>query len=691
MKKRSLIAWVAVIMVCIIAALVWWFWSLGSLPADNASKLQLVIEKGNVFVTKDGMPEEQVNSGMEIEKGDRIRTAENSIASLMSYSKASIRLDAQTTMTITNAQDNQDAGFVMNFKLESGRAWSRVLHLLDLRDDFSGQSNQVIATVRGTAFGLVANGQTTDVVVDQAGVGIVNGQSDSKEDYLVGGEWAEFNSSGKLTGRGDVASGTWRDQDWLKENQDADKNYSSSSEAAFAEGLHSKNGSPPDSWSYGLSLWSENLHLAFAGKNAPKLWAKYFGRRIGYVHDLIDRGKSGFAFQMLSDIDKELNSKLNDTKSKDYRVAVRPILGDAMLAFSSVEPTSNAFRLKLGVEDMYAGVWNDDAASFYARSLSVDARLDEAERFDCQPNVEDLIKEAVNAVEQGLAREKGDLEKMSAITAKDKATLNAKVQVQTLRLDFFKRHLAMCASISIPALGETGSTTSTTQMATSTDTAISPSKATSTVPVTPPVVATSTQNVNQTPPAAQSLGLVRIQLMAQPSPANVGDRVKLFVNGYKVDGSFVDVTDRANFGLVGNLGTISGSTYVASAAGSVTINATVVDSGQTLIAGTPLSINQGVILSSISISPASGSINIGGSLPLTVVANYSNGFSKDVSSSVAWSVSNALARMAGASLVAGATPGAVTVTASYSDLGVTKTTAGNYQIIQTAAVTTFLQ
>lgn len=692
MKKRSPVVLLVVIIICLAATLMWWFWSMGRLPADSPSKLHLAIVKGSVFVTKEGAPEEQAKSGMEVYSGDRIRTGESSAASVMSYGKADIRLDSQTSMVITEAQDGIDSSFVMNWKLESGRIWSRILHLLDLRDDFKGQSNQVIATVRGTAFGMVANGQTVDLIADQAGISVMDGQNNGNKNYLVGGEWVQFDSNNRLIGRGDVSSSTWRDNAWIKENREADNKYAASAELSFIESLNAKNGVPPDHWSYSLSLWSEDAHLVFAGKNKEKLWARYFGRRIGYVHDLIGRGKSGLAFQMLSEIDKELNSKLTDTKSKENRQAIRPVLGKAMLALSSIDPGNNLFRLKLGVEDMYARAWDDDeAASFYARSLSVDARLDEAERFDCQPNVEDLVKEAVNAVTQGLARENNDFDQIaSSLTVADRTELSAKLQIQTLRLDFFKRHLEMCTKTAQTSADGVETATSTSQ-ATTTGDVVRPTQTTSTTPTKPPVIATTTQSPQQTQPVVQTLGLTRIELFAQPSPANVGDRVKLFVNGYKADGSMVDVTSRATFKLVGSLGSLSGATYIASTAGSVTIQATAVDSGKTFTSSVSLVINQGVTLTSISLSPASGSINTNGSLPLSVVANYSNGFSKEISSSVQWSVSNSLARMAGTSLVAGNTAGTVTVTASYSDLGTTKTTVGNYQIIQSPTGATFLQ
>jgi hypothetical protein len=154
----------------------------------------------------------------------------------------------------------------------------------------------------------------------------------------------------------------------------------------------------------------------------------------------------------------------------------------------------------------------------------------------------------------------------------------------------------------------------------------------------------------------------------------------LTVRGYGQDGSGSDVTPFATFQVIGGLGGISGNIYQSNKPGSVTIMATVVDNGQRLTASVPLTINQAVSLSSISISPSGGSLYYGESRNLSVTAHYTNGFSQDVTSSAKWSLSNALVRIAGSTVTAGEQPGTVTVTASYAEGGSAQTASVDFQV-----------
>ncbi len=74
----------------------------------------------------------------------------------------------------------------------------------------------------------------------------------------------------------------------------------------------------------------------------------------------------------------------------------------------------------------------------------------------------------------------------------------------------------------------------------------------------------------------------------------------------------------------------------------------------------------GQSLSSISITPTSPTVVIGGTTQLTATANYSNGSTTNVSSSVSWSSSDPkMVNVSSKGLAAGLATGTVTVTASY--------------------------
>lgn len=702
MKKRSAIILAILAGLLLLALVIWWFWSLGNVSAQVPPKLQLSVEKGIVLVTKaGGQNEEQAKDGMELKPGDRVRTDQGSMASVMAFGRAEVRLDEKTTVVISDS-NLSGTTFAMRWKLDAGRVWSRVLRLLDLDSIFEGQSSQVIATVRGTAFAMANDNQKVSLMVEHAGVREATADPSPtlrmKPEFLVGGQWMALKLTGEVTSRGETATSTLSDDirqrinleedTWRSSNLSADQTFVDQAKGDLIMSLGAAHGVPPDSGLYAVALWSENFHLWLAGKKAPALRSNYLGRKLEYVYDLILRGKSGLAYQILSQTDKDVEGVLSGAQSDEYRANLKNVVGRALLAVTEIDPNDNLFRYKLDLEDMYARLWdNDPAQTFYARSLSVDARLDEAERFTCQSENQNQIKEAINAVEQGMARQKSDFDNIkSSIKEDQRLILTEKMQIQTLRLDYLNKRLQACPQPGQETQVPGASATSTAQT-TTTQPTNPPNQQATTTPSSPtnppPTNRTPTTTKPTTNPTANpaSLGLVKIELYAQPSPANVGDKVSLYVKGFKADGSPLDVSKLATFQIIGGLGSIIGTTYQASSAGSVTIAATVSDAGQQFTTRTPLTINQAVTLSRLTISPTSGTIGLGQSRSLSITAYYSSGFSKDVTSGATWSVSNTLGSMSGNTFVAGRTVGSVDVTAQYTEGGKTLDSLINFQIV----------
>jgi hypothetical protein len=687
MLKGKQLIWIILVLLGLVAVLAIWFWSLGSPVGYAPPKLQLAIEKGSVLISKDGNQiEEKAASGQELKAGDRLRTTEGSVASIMVYGRADVRLAENTVLVVSEASGGEGDSYVLRWKVESGRVWSRVLRLLDMDSEFQGQSSQVVATVRGTAFALTGDASGSRLLVDHGGV-LAKDRKDGKPSLAVTGQWLDFDSQGGIKDRGDVASSTWKNDGWVGYNQESDQRFSQAAADGMADSLGAKGGAQPDDRLYGLAVWSERLHLGLAGKNKVSLQAGYWGRHLGQVQGLVKRGKSGLAFQLLSQLENEMQKALEGKEADAYRTALRPIVGRALLALSQTGPESSAYRLKIRVEDLHARLWeNDPVRAYYARALSVDARLDEAELYDCTTKDTDKVKEAVNAVEQGLAREQADWEKINGqVPDKYKSLLEEKFDVQKMRLEVLKKRLENCSrpvpETMVPPLDSASSTQALPDSQATTTT--------TTVPITPPTKPPTTPTTNPpsiptVPPVdtttLNKLGLTRIELFANPNPANVGDSVTLYVKGYKADGSTLDVTRYATFQVNGDLGTLSGAKYQTSKAGSVTLVATVVDSSQTFTARASLMINQTVALSRLDIRPAGGTLYSGQSTNLTATAVYSNGFTKLVTGDAKWSLSNALASMGGSTITAGKQPGTVTVTASYTDTGVTKTQSVDFTI-----------
>ena len=109
-------------------------------------------------------------------------------------------------------------------------------------------------------------------------------------------------------------------------------------------------------------------------------------------------------------------------------------------------------------------------------------------------------------------------------------------------------------------------------------------------------------------------------------------------------------------------------TFTPTATGTRTGVVTITDSG----AKSPQKINltgtgqSGSTLTSITLSPGSGLVSVGGSLQLTATGNYSDGSTQNLTNTATWTTTNANAATVNAGLVSGIGSGAAQITATYT-------------------------
>lgn len=667
-----------------------WFWSLSALNRVEDPNVFLVVEKGTVFITsKDSGLEQRANSGLQLKEGDTLRTGQDSSASILVFGRADMRLDENTTLVIEQA-DWQGVSLNYKWRLTDGRVWSRVLRLLDLESSYQGQTDSVVATVRGTAYALLDKDNQSELLVDHGSVLIDSGSGNFGSDLKIDGDWVLFQPNGRILESGEVASSTWRDNAWRDLNKGYDTNFVESATRALLLTAGVQSGHKPDQWLYGLSVWSEKLRIWLTGKKAVALQARYAGRRVAYAHDLIVRGKSGLAFHVLSETEKEIIGGMEGERGAEYAEQIRPVVGGLLLAVSEVQPNDLLYRYKIRLEDLYMKVWEGEPAQlFYARALAIDTRLDEASAMSCGDQSLQALRETINAVMQGLAREENDFVALrTTLNPQYQNLLDEKIKSHGLRLDRLRRKLDECQKLSLPikeegdglpAATSTESGMDGLERATSTQrNGLDGSFVNGLRDETPPV----SEDNSRPPVVVQELDLEKISLSVQPSPVKVGESVSLKVTGYKRDGSSLDVTDLADFKLMGNLGSLSGTVYSSNAPGSVTIEAVINDGLNMLSSRVSVTVIQTVELSRISITPAGGDLAAGQSRTLSVTAYYSNGFSSNVTAATRWSLSNDFVSLAGSTITAGLDKtGVVTVTAEYSENGITKNSAVDFHVI----------
>ncbi len=682
MKKRFPWIWVILVLIIVIGLCIWWFWSLGSIHPVEVGTWNLQIKSGQATVTRDGKDQPGTNN-MEIKEGDSIKTGSDAQAILEADGRAQIVIDKNSTFQVEGLNKGSILDFGLRSKLQSGRIWPRLLKLMDLDSAFVTRTDQVVSTVRGTSYSFETDGSITKLWMEHGGV--ISKPKTGKSISNVAGQWATFDAVRSESGQS--ASSTWMDRAWLDANQPQDIQFITDADTLLTKALIAGGKSAPDAWNYGMAQWSENLHLSFAGSKAPALYGQYSARRLGYIKDLIERGKSGLAFYHLNNFENDLNQKLEDPDSKAYRPGLQQALAMLMLSQSDVQPGTLMFRLKLKAEDLYAKTWeNDPTAYLYAKLLSVDSRLDEVESLLCKPESKAAYDEAFNAVDQGLKRNAEDWSKLASKEGRS-LVIKEKMDMQTARFEQAKKLAAQCVAPPAPAnpLDNT-SPTSTSDVLTPTSTTLNAEPSTQNPkPSTQNPPATNPPPTNPPPTQVTDLALVRIELYAQPNPANVGDAVKMYVKGFKADGSVVDATAYAKFSQIGALGTFRGPSFTASQAGSSPLLANVLSGTQTLTARANLQINAGPgAISRLEVTVASGDLSVilGQTRTVKATVYYTNGFSSDVSRSVIWSMSNGLGSIAGTTFTANTKQtGSITAFATYTENGVTKEGQITFNII----------
>ena len=654
--------WAVVLVILLFAAGgIFWFWSLGSLPAQAVPSIHL-------HVTHDGVDVKSAGSdawtrgmdGQELHEGDAVRTGVAGSATIIFDGKSESRLLAGSEVRLSHADPGGRSSFAVELDLVSGRVWNRVMRLLDLDDSFAIQANSVVATVRGTAFDLQTSATGTTLWVSDAAVQVTGGDRGSSPDtslILTEGSVARFDGLGKVVTTQQIGDDV-RQSDWFLMNSNADNVFVRGVSDELLARYAAFGAVRPESFADKIAKLSERLHLSLSPDQAPVLYARYAARRLFAIKRLIDDGNSGQAFQALSSLEDDVTAHLSGPSGDAYRKAIRSSLSDMLLLMKDVGSSSPAYRMKQRLEDLNVQLAGPDGMeTAYAHLLSIEARLDEAGSLITVSSLDDA-KNALDAARQGLQNVERDIDTLSDGNTTDRMhALRGKLDVLKARESAMRVRLATAIA---PPTGE-----------------IMPSdaNATSTSPTNDAVNHVSAPPSTAVAPTPTSVaGSTKIELSAQPDPAQVGDTVRLTVMGVLPDGTKMDVTAKSKFTLSGKLGTLNGPVYTATAAGSVTINATYLDGTNTLsashqlqIQAPPVTVQSLDVQAQGSTSPAYGSRTV-----ITVTAHYSDKTTKDVTSLTNLVSSNpSIGSMVGNIFVSGKVAGTATVSATYSEKGTT--------------------
>ncbi|MFA5185681.1 MAG: FecR domain-containing protein [Patescibacteria group bacterium] len=129
----------------------------------------LELKGGKAKVSRAGLTVDAAD-GMEIESGDRLKV-DSGTAYLVYPGSGKAQLETGTDLVFL-AYDN--GGLFVDLKMAAGRVWTRFERLLGANEQYEVTANGVVATVRGTAFGVSLDADGVDVQVADHYVAVMN-------------------------------------------------------------------------------------------------------------------------------------------------------------------------------------------------------------------------------------------------------------------------------------------------------------------------------------------------------------------------------------------------------------------------------------------------------------------------------------------------------------------------------------
>lgn len=613
-----------------------WFWSLGIVHAGPPPAIQVEVVKPTVewrHASEDQWT--ALTGGAVVLPGDRIRTGPEGEARIVWGDRGYTRLDAGTEVVVeeTPLDGALTPGASIGIRVESGRTWSRMLKLLDLDSSMEVKTSDVVATVRGTTFGVIKNDESEVAVAES--VVEVSAPDLSASTLVRDNQWGRFGAGAVVRELRELRPDDVWAQGHIKRDKEDDVKFF----GALREYMNER--AAEVAAPRFLVDASERLHLRVSsGDQAPKLASLYAERRLARAITQKQEGDWN-AFAEYSKLAGPMKGSL---------------LGRVHLAVAlqsrqnGIVGLTRELSLRRELSD------STEVARAYLDALVIDERIDDAILREQDRTPERLmpIREDLEVFETRLTNIEATIEERTGLTKK--------AQALRKRLEYA---LALSQAVP-PPVPETPAAD-----------ILQGSQIREAVTPKPSVIKPPTQPAPTTPPADAVYN--RLTLLASPSMIDLGQTVRLTLFGITTDGRSDDITSRATF--VSANGTVSGTLFKPTKTGTAVVNAMYTDSSGTRIASASVTVNvpkiQAATLTGLAISfTGPTTLPCSGRSPFKVIATYADGRTQDVTMLSRFTVSDPKIIFASDGVVqtfCAATKTTATLTASYTENQVTKT------------------
>ncbi|MCR4278521.1 MAG: FecR family protein [bacterium] len=571
MLKRISILLCAVL---ILGAGLWGFWSLGNVThASEDVEMTLNIEQDSVDVRHSGGEWESAENGMILRTDDEVRTGKNGRATVSFFGDAETTLRENTTIHLSDI--TADGVIHTEVGLISGRVWSRVIQLFDLGSTFSVRANDVVATVRGTAFDLLNENGETDLWVSESRVELTVGSEmngtiipeGSKMRRVKGGGWSRIQKMEEVDKSGD----------WFLRNQKADTAFHGRVIERAKRRLQGGGGNIPSVFGRVVEL-SEAVHLKMAKEDKPRLFSAFVGRRLFQIKKLIDDGKSGLALQDFSRLEKEIQAQMKGGNGEAYREGIVSVMSDMQAMLGEAKPSDPLFRLKQRVEDAQAELAGSDEMKQFIHQRAIESRMKETIMLMREGALEEASM-SLSAAEGGIVNAERNLRSLNELSPDVKRALTSYLRALNVHVISLRDELiTKSAEGQIDVQDEIRTPTSTEAVQSPTGTAVVPEDLPVIKPVvtTPPVIA---------PVEKVTIMLLRITPTDGITTVTAGGSVPMIVTAIYSNGTAKNVTPFVSWGSSNmTAGQVEGGVFVTTpnSFGSTTVTTSFTENGQTV-------------------------------------------------------------------------------------------------------------
>lgn len=650
--KKHLIITGAAIVALLLLGIFGYAWSLGKVDEVAPLSAHIEVLEGSAELKKANADAFQTVNGTstKVETGDTVRAAKGGVIEVIWGDQGVSRLEDGSEILIESAPNfTENESTAIKLRLTAGRIWSRMVKVLDLDKPMQVKAGDVVATVRGTTYGVALEGDDTMIVVDDSVVSYARG---GENETMVADLQKAFVGQG---GKSDVLESSEQDA-WRLNQQEKDYRF----DQRYADWIAKREAKRADrirTAPKAMVRLGERLRLMTAGAKRKEV-ASAFARR-AMALSIADPDQADKALALMHDrmgtagdgsrgVQRELNAMqsflsrtdLDGPKAAGVRAPARGLLKkmrEQRLAMAKVD-LDRLYREAIGIDEdidelLYMADDRRDASITIASLL---ARID-------------VIDEAAKKLSE-----------------EDRAKLAKKTAAMRRRLE---RWFDLKASTAPVAPVE--------PVITATTTAEIPGIPGTKPPVIkPPTTATTTQ------PTPTTRIYQRLELVPTPSSLAIGERTVVRAFGVRADGGVDDITSKVRFApKYSGDGSFSGNVFVPKVTGIITLNGTFVDAQGSRTASVSISVTDGKVvdpkaLVSVAISTTSPTtVACGASIPFKVIGTYGDGSKKDVTIMAGYGTSDSkLAYVGDAKILVfcPAQTSSAVITATVTDAGSTK-------------------